>query len=309
MEPFRSILVDIDATDNAQPALERATRLARESGARLTIVDVMGVPTYARQYLPPSLEEEIGSRRRGDLARLAEGITDVPVETRLLQGRGGTALVDEVLASAHDLVVREAARDLVAPRREPSGAVNMELLRRCPCSVLLVGHGGAAAQPRILAAVNPSTEDGEADQAMNARIAEMASLMAELEGGSVTLLHAWEVFAAGMVRGLGSPDGYAEYTAAALRRAEDDFRRFTQSLGGRLSGVPAELRRGEPEDVIPEFVVAEGIDLLVMGSVARRGISGFFFGNTAERVLPKTPGSLLVVKPGESGSPEPPSAT
>lgn len=306
MEAFRSILVDIDATDRAQPALERATRIARESGARLTIVDVMGVPAYARQYLPPSLEEEIGSRRRGNLGRLAENITDVPVQTRLLQGRGGTALVDEVLASGHDLVVREAARDLVAPRREPSGAVNMELLRRCPCSVLLVGHGGAAAQPRIAAAVNPSTEDGEADQAMNARIAEMASLMAELEGGSVTLLHAWEVFAEGMVRGLGSPDGYAEYTAAALRRAEDDFRRFTRSLGGRLSAVPAELRRGEPEDVIPEFVVAEGIDLLVMGSVARRGISGFFIGNTAERVLPRIPCSVLVVKPGESGSPEPP---
>lgn len=305
MEPFRSILVDIDATDSAQPALERAWRLARESGARLTIVDVMSVPAYARRYLPAGFEEEMGSRRRGDLERLAAGITDVPVETRLFAGRGGTALVDEVLASGHDLVVREAARDLVAPRREPSGAVNMELLRRCPCSVLLVGPGGAAGQPGIAAAVNPGTEDGEADQAMNARIAEMASLMADLEGGSVTLLYAWEVFAEGMVRGLGTPEGYADYIAAARRRAEDDLRRFTQSLRGRSSRVRAELRRGEPEDVIPEFVVAEGVDLLVMGSVARRGIAGFFIGNTAERVLPRLPCSVLVVKPGES---EPPSS-
>ncbi|HVH11407.1 MAG TPA: universal stress protein [Longimicrobium sp.] len=305
MEPFRSILVDIDATDSAQPALERAWRLARESGARLTIVDVMSVPAYARRYLPAGFEEEMGSRRRGDLERLAAGITDVPVETRLFAGRGGTALVDEVLASGHDLVVREAARDLVAPRREPSGAVNMEILRRCPCSVLLVGPGGAAAQPGIAAAVNPGTEDGEADQAMNARIAEMASLMADLEGGSVTLLYAWEVFAEGMVRGLGTPEGYADYIAAARRRAEDDLRRFTQSLRGRSSRVRAELRRGEPEDVIPEFVVAEGVDLLVMGSVARRGIAGFFIGNTAERVLPRLPCSVLVVKPGES---EPPSS-
>ncbi|HEU4559901.1 MAG TPA: universal stress protein, partial [Longimicrobium sp.] len=175
-----------------------------------------------------------------------------------------------------------------------------DLLRRCPCSVLLVGHGGAAGPSRIAAAVNTSTEDGEADQAMNARIAEMALRMAELEGGSVTLLHAWEVFAEGMVRGLASPDGYADYLAVARRRAEDDFARFRQSLGERLSGVPAELRRGEPEDVIPAFVVAEGIDLLVMGSVARRGISGFLVGNTAERVLPRLPCSVLVVKPGDS---------
>lgn len=300
MEPFRSILVDIDATDRAQPALERAARLARSSGARLTIVDMKGVPAYARSYLPASLEEGMASRRREALARLAEGVTDVSVESKLLEGRGGTALVDEVLASGHDLVVREGARDLVAPRREPSGAVNTDLLRRCPCSVLLVGHGGAAGEPRIAAAVNTSTEDGKTDQALNTRIAETAALMAELEGGSVTLLHAWEVFAEGMVRGVASPEGYAEYQAAARQRAADDFARFTQSLGGRLSGVSAELRRGEPEDVIPEFVVAEGIDLVVMGNVARRGIPGFLIGNTAERVLPRLPCAVLVVKAGEA---------
>jgi universal stress protein E len=304
MEPFRSILVDIDATDRAQPALERAARLARSSGARLTIVDVKGVPAYARRYLPPKLEEEMASRRREDLARLAQGIVDVPVESRLLEGRGGTALVDEVLARGHDLVVREGARDLVAPRREPSGAVNTDLLRRCPCSVLLVGHGGAAENPRIAAAVNTSSEDGEADQAMNARIGELAALMAQLEGGSVTLLHAWEVFAEGMLRGAASADGYADYLAAARQRAADDFARFTQSLEGRLPGVSAELRRGEPEDVIPEFVVAEGIDLVVMGSVARRGIPGFLIGNTAERVLPRLPCSVLVVKLEESETAE-----
>ncbi len=154
MEPFRSILVDIDATDRAQPALERATRLARSSAARLTIVDVMGIPLHARRYLPARLEEEMADRRREELARLAERVVGVPVESRLLQGRGGAALVDEVLASGHDLVVREGARDLVAPRREPSGAVNLELLRRCPCPVLLVGHGDAGEQPRIAAAVN-----------------------------------------------------------------------------------------------------------------------------------------------------------
>lgn len=307
MEPFRSILVDVDATDPAQPALERATRLARSSGARLTIVDVTGVPSYARRHLPASLEEEMAGRRRGDLARLAEGDTGIPAESRLLEGRGAAALVDEVLASGHDLVVREAARDLVAPRREPSGAVNTELLRRCPCSVLLVGPGVVADQPRIAAAVDTSTElGGEADQALNARIAEAASLMAELEGGSVTLLHAWEVLAETTVRRLASPDGYTGYLADARQRAADDFARFTRSLGGRLSGARAELLRGEPEDVIPAFVVAEGIDLVVMGSVARRGIPGFFIGNTAERVLPRLPCSLLVVKPDESAAPEGP---
>lgn len=304
MDAFGSILVDVDATDAAQPALERAARLARNSGGRLTIVDVVSVPAYARRHLPASLEEEMAGRRREDLSRLAAGITDVPVESRLLPAPGGTALVDEVLNSGHDLVVREGARDLVAPRREPSGAVNMELLRRCPCSVLLVGHGIASGSPRIAAAVNTSSADDEANPVMNARIAEMALLMADLEGGSVTLLHAWDAVPAPPMRSLSSQDSYAQYLASAREHAEHDFARFTHALGGRLSGARAELRRGDPEDAIPEFVVAEGIDLLVIGSVSRRGVAGFFIGNLAERVLPKLPCSVLVVKPREPGSVE-----
>ena len=301
MEPFRSIVVDVDATDRAQPALERATRLARRSGARLTIVDVMGVPSHARRYLPPKMEEEMAIHRRGDLARLAAGV-DVPAESRLLEGRGADALIGEVLAAGHDLVVREGARDLVA-RRESSGVVNMDLLRRCPCSVLLVGPGGASGQPRIAAAVNTgSSDDDEANQELNTKIAEMASLMAEMEGGAVTLLHAWELFAAVTLRSVASPDGYTEYQTAARQRAADDLARFAHSLEGRLSGVRTELRQGEPEEVIPEFVVAEGIDLVVMGSMARRGIANFLLGNTAERVLPRLPCSVLVVKPGDAGA-------
>ena len=298
MEPFRSILVDIDATDRAQPALERAVGLARRAGARLTIVDVLGVPSHARRYLPARLEEEIGNRRRDDLARIAQEVTGVSVETRILDGRAASALIEEVLASGHDLVVREGARDRVAPRREPSGAVDLELLRRCPCPVLLVGPGGAAEHPHLAAAVDTSTED-ETGRALNSRIADFASLMADLEGGSVTLLHAWDVFGEGMMRGLASDDAFVAYVGAARERAADDFARFKESLGTRLADARVELRRGEPEDVIPQFAVAEGIDLVVMGCVARRGISGFLVGDTAERVLGKLPCSLLVVKPAD----------
>ena len=51
------------------------------------------------------------------------------------------------------------------------------------------------------------------------------------------------------------------------------------------------------------FVVAEGIDLVVMGSVGRSGLSGMLIGNTAERILRKLPCSVLVVKPDGFVSP------
>ena len=51
MEPFKSILVDVDAIASVHPAFERAVHLARRSGARLTITDVMTVPAYARRSI------------------------------------------------------------------------------------------------------------------------------------------------------------------------------------------------------------------------------------------------------------------
>ena len=47
------------------------------------------------------------------------------------------------------------------------------------------------------------------------------------------------------------------------------------------------------------LAVAEhvGADLLVMGTVCRTGVSGFFMGNTAEQVLQQVECSVLTVKP------------
>lgn len=54
----------------------------------------------------------------------------------------------------------------------------------------------------------------------------------------------------------------------------------------------------EPPDVaITKCVERPGVNLLVMGTVGRTGISGFITGNLAERLLPRIPCSLLAVKP------------
>ena len=58
-----------------------------------------------------------------------------------------------------------------------------------------------------------------------------------------------------------------------------------------------QLVQGEPECAIATFIDRNGIDLVVMGTVARSGIRGLVMGNTAERVLQRLRGSVLAVKP------------
>jgi hypothetical protein len=93
---------------------------------------------------------------------------------------------------------------------------------------------------------------------------------------------------------------FVEYVDAARRTAEDVMQAFTTTHADRLDGVSVQLIEGEPERAIPHFIDRNGIDLVVMGTVARSGIRGLVMGNTAERVLQRLRGSVLAVKPRDS---------
>jgi nucleotide-binding universal stress UspA family protein len=244
----------------------------------------------------------VGDRRQ-QLVRIASTVTDVHAESRLLIGQPATVLIQEVLRSNHDLLMRSHARDLTKPGPKPFGAVDMELLRKCPCPVLLVRHGAAAPHPKIVAAVDASTHETEA-QMLNAKIVDLSLMMAShLDASPPMLLQAWAPVAERTIRIHAAADQFAAYVEDARQRATADLTRLAQSFESRVAGLQPMLRRGRPEDVIPEFVVAEGIDLMVMGTVARAGVSGMLIGNTAERVLRKLPCSVLAVKPDGFVSP------
>jgi universal stress protein E len=117
------------------------------------------------------------------------------------------------------------------------------------------------------------------------------------------LLHAWSPFAERMLRVHATEDAFATYVDDARTRAAADLRRLTQSLSSEFARVPIIQRRGKPDDVILDFVGAEGVDILVIGTVARGGIPGLLIGNTAERVLSKLRCSVLTMKPDNFVSP------
>jgi nucleotide-binding universal stress UspA family protein len=303
MPSFRNILVDIDATATSHPALERAVVLARRTGAALTISDVMTVPAHARHYLPAGVEESLVETRRAQLAAVAATVTDIQATPKLLIGRPATVLIEEVLRSRHDLIMRSHARDVVTTGPRLFGAVDMELLRKCPCPVLLARHGHPAPTPRIACAVDASADDAET-QHLNAKIVRVALTMAEsLESEPPTLFHAWVPFAERLVRTHTGEDQFAGYLERARQRAAATLREVARVSGGGVDEARIVLRRGEPDEAIPEFVVSEGVDLLVMGTVARAGIPGLLIGNTAERVLRKLPCSVLTIKPDGFVSP------
>ncbi len=302
MQPFTSILVDIDATATAQPALEQAVRLARGCGARLKIVDVVSLPWEAHGYLRAELEHDLMTRRRDRLARLADGIRDVRVAWSVLPGPAATALVQEVGRSGHDLLMRSQSRDLAAPRPQPDGAVNLQLFRTCPCPVWAVGPATLAETPRITAAVHASASEPR-EQEMNARVIGVAASVAAAVGGSLALVEAWRPFGEIEILQHASDDEFTAHLREAQLAAATNLRALKESFGPYLAGVRLELYRGEPLNVIPQYAVATGSDMVVVGTSGRTGITRLLIGNTADRLLDRLPCSVVAVKPDGFVSP------
>jgi nucleotide-binding universal stress UspA family protein len=292
---FSSVLVDVDVTAEVHHALDRAVRIARLSGARLRIVDVAPSLASASQASTGVELEEVYGRRRGRLERLTTGITGVTVDCDLLAGRAVDALIDEVVQSRHDLLMRLHARDAIAGVSDWLRDVDAQLFRLCPCPVWAVGYGPPPGRSHVVAAIAAVGQDRSED-GLNARVLEVATQIARAANGFVTALHAWTAFAERKVRGHAAGDDFIRYLHTIRQGAERDVEDFVAAASCGRPGIQVHLRHGEPEHVIPDFVISHGVDVVVIGTRARRGIGGRVFGSIAERMLRKLPCSVVAVK-------------
>jgi universal stress protein E len=122
-------------------------------------------------------------------------------------------------------------------------------------------------------------------------------------------------FLRGRQGGVGDPGVWRNWQAQvpktqvrdwAVQTREAHRRRFDQLLGQfdlEKRKPRLHLTQGEAGNVIPQLAAKERIDLIVMGTLARTGIEGYFIGNTAETVLQRVACSVLTVKPDGFVSP------
>ncbi len=174
----------------------------------------------------------------------------------------------------------------------------MELLRQCPCPVWLIARrrGSPSVRWRILAAIHANPRDAS-EQELNATILDWALTLKAFGDAELTLLQAWAPYGASLLKPRMSPDEFTAFIETARRTADEALSSFIEPFKSRLTDVAVELVQGEPEDAITGFAESHGVDVVVMGTVARTGIVGLVMGNTAERVLQRLRGSVLAVKP------------
>ncbi len=292
---YTNILFSPLGTHDNNLAVRNIAELVVGTSARLTLFGVIPTPSGLRQLLSRAeIEQELRDRRRSELerelSRWGHRIGCSAVETIVGTGKPAQSIIERVVNDGHDLVVVTADDD-----REDQATIR-RLMRNCPCPVWLI-RPTRARTLRVLAAVNPDPDEAD----LNRLILELAASMVELNGGELHVSHAWELFGEYPLPWPALVHATPAEIDELRRRLHDTRQRAVEQLLSQPSVVSApwkvHLVKGQPEQVIPRLAATLRINLLVMGTVARTGVSGLVMGNTAEHVLDRVHCSVIAVKP------------
>lgn len=317
MKRFNKILFVVDPKRSCKAALEWASLLAENNQAELTLVDVM--PSLGRGLqlegsvsaaeLQATVLTQRKAQRKARLESLVEPFRQqLAIQTKVLVGTPHLEIIREVLRGGHDLVVR--------PPENPGwldrlfGSDDMNLLRECPCPVWLTKCKGSHSLKRILAAVDVDDIEPSVDEtrhALSRRILEIAGALALTEFAELHVVHVWDAAGEALVRGANvgrSEARVAAYVEQVKERGAANLATLLQEVT-ELLGADAlaylkpttHLVRGSARKKIPALAKRLGVELIVMGTVARTGIPGLLMGNTAETILQQVDCSVLTIKP------------
>ena len=311
MQRFKNILYVAGYHALDLKLLDELVGIAERNDAQLTLLVVVEeVPAYAMQPSAQVFRQAQLANKRDELDSLAALVSGrVEIETKVIEGTSFLEITREVLRHGRDLVVKSAQSE-AGVIAQLFGTNDLHLLRKCPCPVWLVKPASQSPIRRVLAAVDFNEVDPrEQDKfdPLNKKILELAGSLASLEGSELHVAHAWFPVGVGVMQ--------SKRTGLTKEQADDYFEDFhlthqhwldrlmdraVEWIGREnynLLKPKAHLLKGNARNVIPSLVDTLEVDLVVMGTVGRTGVSGLLMGNTAESILHQIDCSVLAIKP------------
>lgn len=311
---YQDILLVLTPGIDESSTLQYAAALAEDSGASLTVAEILTEPQGGGGGTissPDELEEQMTENRRRRLEELVAHVNaDLAIQTKVLVGRSHEAITREVVTNDHDLVLK-AAEGGNGLKERLFGDNDFRLLRACPSSVLLIRKIPAKPYRHrcICAGVyqdeNPGGQRGDR-HAINHRILEHAAWIATSQFADLHIAHAWEAYGEQDLR---SGRSFLHFDATNYVAIEHQRNRLA------LNTCLSELKESMESDVLPAFkpvchlvkgnhrdeitkVAAEiEADLVVVGNQAGSRIAHLIVDSTAEAVIRQVNCSVLVVKP------------
>lgn len=302
MTLFQNILFVVEESSISQEAIKKTVSIKKSHNAKLVFLVLhKKFPTAyieARDAYRASIEKEI----QDICAALGESITEINFET---SAPHFVAVIKSVINNGHDLVVKTAT-PIDQNSKIGFKSLDMSLLRKCGCPIWLIRDNLKDDQPKILTAIDPFADSQEGKD-LNIKLLKMGNTICSHLEGTHIVISCWDFEYESFLRN--SPFAKMPETAVDELIQSEDKRHLNacvqtiQDSGIDIQPEHTVRERGQASEIIPSFVTENNIDIIVMGTVGRTGIPGFFIGNTAENVLQKISCSMLAAKPDGFVSP------
>lgn len=205
------------------------------------------------------------------------------------------ALVRKVLRFEPDLVLH-------APDTHPDllhrllGAPEWRLLRYCPAPLLLSKKPQWSERPVIAAAIDPfhlDDQSAELDQLIMAH----AQALAKQVDGELHILHVYQTLPHSAIFDEHLVMDYEALQKKVREEHRARIQELIQPLDLSVDDPCVHLLEGELSHVVPTWSERTGVDVLVMGSLARGFLDRMLLGSSAERLLDRVHCDLMILKP------------
>ena len=312
MKRFKNILLVINDKVTNEVAIQKCIHLCMHNQARLTVIEVLeefnnSTLFFGRDRASDVLEAHLKKKKDSLNALLEPYRKDIEMDVIVGRGKVFFEIIRAVLHHNFDLVVKTCHQQ-TSLKAMLFGTTDMHLLRKCPCPVWLIKPQDEIKCQSILAAVDiePSIEIEKMD-ALNQQILEMATSLALSEQAELHIVHAWMVFGEDLLQSAHSEHLEEEVSAwmkdqindikAGLNEFEAKLNKTLDENGSDSLHPEVHILEGDAYEIIPRLAEEIKVDLVIMGTIVRTGLPGFFMGNTAESILNQLNCSVLAIKP------------
>jgi len=304
MDNFSSILFVSRGLPGEEQALKQAIILLKNQQTKLHIAILYpllpeGINDYKNNY-----EEFMSTKLHATIKQIVKDLDlnftaidkriSIDVEsTNIPQVR----IVQRVQLEKFDLVIKNAE---VNNDNLGLKSFDQSLLRQCPCPVWLCHRLKDSENVRHVAvAIDADGVDKNAND-LAIKLLQLANSIASHAHAKLSIISCWDtIFDERMedIEYLGLPQKKATDIISEIELIH--FKSLKDLLTKSKIGTGYELHnlRGMASEQITNFSEKNKVDLLVMGTVGRTGITGFIIGNTAENIFNKVSCSLLALKP------------
>lgn len=302
MQEIKKILCYLDPVSHGKSAIKQTFTLSKLHNASVCFVSVLkpiSTPLANLQQTYVHIQENTISRQIKE-----SGANPDDYEIRVVTGSlGALEVVSIAVKEGFDLIIKPTD-DKSHNRVSVFGSNDQQLFRNSPIPVWINKPTKSFQCNRLLASVDIDPEQPE-NIALNRGIITAAKQMAKAFDAELHVVHVWHDHYAAM---LNDNDQHAiaseakTATKALLNQRKHLWEDFLKEFHLDSSPWLSHFIEGDVDKSVSDLALTLDIDTVVMGTIARTGIEGFFIGNTAERILSSLDCSVLAIKP-ESFSP------